>query len=779
MLKRPWRTAAVLCSFVLALRSAASAASPIDAAAQALLQGAHRRVLELLPHEIESAEARLVRAQALLQLGRAAEASAALADVAAGLPAVADVVAFLQGEAFAASGELESAQEAFARATAAPGSRVVDRALLRRAELLTQLGRPRAALLLRALLLRSDPSHPQRPAIELAMARNELATHQPRAAATRLRQLWLTWPESAAATAAEAELEALQAGKHPVLATPGLYDRLERARRLRRHKRYDDALRELEAARAAWPQAAARLDDAVASTLRQAGRADEAAALFAGLLGQAPAVGRARLRRLLADCLARLQRLDEGLALYGDPLSDPRATRTLAGRATLLEVTGLLERHGRYQQALTYYERAWEGRVPSRQNLRPHQHRLAWLTYRAGDLPRAIERLQPLLSDADERLFAAYWQARAHAALGDKARALALFGQLWAEAPAGYYGQLARSRLIELGQLPGDSPRCPQAPSASSAAPATPAAPAARTEQLDALTERWGAQLPRLARARLLWRAGLEQDARRELLLTALEYGRTVYGHGARAFAVRQDALRLWRGAGQPLPPFWGARGLALRRAASELEPALGGLLASIGNLDFLAARLAPAAESTPEQRRFPRRYEALVRNAATRHGLDPHLVWAIIHKESAFRPDALSRVGAAGLMQLMPRTAARLAAESKLALEDGREVFEPPLNLALGTRYLRALVDKFRGQLPLVAAAYNGGPGNVAAWLDWRGRGAELDQFVEEIPFRESRGYAKKVVALHAAYRRTYCGAAGVAVPNRLDTRYAAAPSY
>lgn len=771
---RSWCRGATLGACALVLGTAGlSSASPLDAAAQALLQRAYSRVLELLPLEVESAEARLVRAQALLRLGRASEASATLARLAEALPAVADVVAYLQGEAFAASGDREAAQEAFGRAIVAPASRVVDRALQRRAALLTELGRPRAALLLRALLLRSDPDHPRRPALELAMARDELAAGQARAAGARLRGIWLTWPESPAAAAAEAELAALRRSHRVPVATPSLVERTERARRLRRHKRYDEALRELETARRTWPGAAARIDDAVATTLRQAGRAAEAAVLFAGLHSQAPAHARPRLRRLLADCLARLGRLDEGLALYGAALDDPAAARTSAGRATLLELTSLLERFGRYPQALDSYERAWQGRLPARQHLRQQQRRLAWLTYRAGDLRRAIERLQPLLDTADERHFAGYWQARAYATLGDKARALALYGQLWAEAPGSYYGQLARSRLIELGQLPLAAPRCPPAAAAPS-----PAAIAAG-QQLDTVSERWSAQLPRLARARLLWRAGIEQDARHELLLATLEYGRTVYGHRARAFAVRQDALRRWRGAAQPLSPFWGTRGLTLRRAAPELEPALGGLLASIGELDFLAVRLTPTAAASPDQGRFPRRYEALVRNAAAREGLDPHLVWAIIHKESAFRPDALSRVGAAGLMQLMPRTAARLAAERKLALEDAREVYEPPLNLALGTRYLRALVDKFHGQLPLVAAAYNGGPGNVAAWLDWRGRGAELDQFVEEIPFRESRGYAKKVVALLAAYRRTYCGEPGLHVPNRLDTHYAAAPSY
>ena len=106
-------------------------------------------------------------------------------------------------------------------------------------------------------------------------------------------------------------------------------------------------------------------------------------------------------------------------------------------------------------------------------------------------------------------------------------------------------------------------------------------------------------------------------------------------------------------------------------------------------------------------------------------------------------------------------------------------QLFEPELNLNMAGWYLRALQAKFRGQLPLMAAGYNGGPHHVARWLDQHGKGADLDEFIEEIPFSESRRYAKKILRLVALYERLYCGKDDRRAVNALNVTYLPQPDF
>ena len=138
--------------------------------------------------------------------------------------------------------------------------------------------------------------------------------------------------------------------------------------------------------------------------------------------------------------------------------------------------------------------------------------------------------------------------------------------------------------------------------------------------------------------------------------------------------------------------------------------------------------------------------------------------IWAFIRKESAFDARAVSRAHAVGLMQLLPRTAAALvdlpgfdAAHVRQA-DGAPDLFDPATNIELGAAYLAALSARFGGQLPLVAAAYNAGPGAVAGWLAPSGT-VRLDQFVETIPYRETREYVKRLVEGWVRVERLHLG--------------------
>lgn len=125
-------------------------------------------------------------------------------------------------------------------------------------------------------------------------------------------------------------------------------------------------------------------------------------------------------------------------------------------------------------------------------------------------------------------------------------------------------------------------------------------------------------------------------------------------------------------------------------------------------------------------QQRVPSDLAPLFKEAAEKHGIDPRLLVAVARRESAFNPRAVSRVGAQGLMQLMPATANFLGISDSFNVRD---------NIFAGTRYLRILLDTFRGDLDLTLAAYNAGPGAVR-----RHRGIP--------PYRETQSYVRSIRA-------------------------------
>ncbi len=185
--------------------------------------------------------------------------------------------------------------------------------------------------------------------------------------------------------------------------------------------------------------------------------------------------------------------------------------------------------------------------------------------------------------------------------------------------------------------------------------------------------------------------------------------------------------------------------------AVAEIESALGeparafALVQARGGGCFVGGLVAPEF--------FPRPYRAEVEEAARAAGIDPIWVWAIMRQESRFNPVARSAALAGGAMQLLGTTAARVAAIAGIPAVDRDS---PAEAIQVGAWYLRALSDRFRGELALVAAAYNAGPEAVNNWMAIQGS-RRLDVFVEQIPFRETRGYVKAVLANAAAYRSLF----------------------
>ncbi|NVJ49576.1 MAG: transglycosylase SLT domain-containing protein [Gammaproteobacteria bacterium] len=150
---------------------------------------------------------------------------------------------------------------------------------------------------------------------------------------------------------------------------------------------------------------------------------------------------------------------------------------------------------------------------------------------------------------------------------------------------------------------------------------------------------------------------------------------------------------------------------------------------------------------------RFPVAYQGELNQAAKDAEIDVTFPLAIARKESAFMPDARSRVGAIGLMQLMPYTARYIANKAQLPEPSKGQLIDPQTNVQLGTRYLKYLMDYYDGNQVLAAASYNAGRHKVVGWLPQDGT-VPVDIWIETMPYKETRNYVKNVLAYQQIYR-------------------------
>lgn len=364
---------------------------------------------------------------------------------------------------------------------------------------------------------------------------------------------------------------------------------------------------------------------------------------------------------------------------------------------------------GRLDEARRAYQ-ALSRAYPQHPLANESRWRLGWLEYRRGEWWEAAKAFAELAerTNGREHEAAMYWRARCHHRLGNEDRA----GELY-RAIAGrrsYYGMWARFRQEHLksGALPVLDVRRLASPGTVVPPTAIGPIPAAvdrfhwtRFVELDA------ARLPDLAAAELAAieaAAPGERDLRRFLLATYRRADR------------HDEALRLLHGLG----------------AASGL--------------------------SASERRRtlYPLAYWEQVRDEGHRRNVDPLIALALMRQESAFKPAVRSPANAWGLMQILPSTAARLAADPAVAGADPTRLTDPTHNIRLGVYYLGSLLDRYAGNPYKALAAYNGGEAAVAKW-EQRWPDAEPDEFVDAISFRETRDYVKKVVGNYLEYLEIY----------------------
>jgi soluble lytic murein transglycosylase len=368
-----------------------------------------------------------------------------------------------------------------------------------------------------------------------------------------------------------------------------------------------------------------------------------------------------------------------------------------------------------YDRAIDSYREIVE-RFPQGK-LAPYAHwKVAWLNLRQGrvDIARKGFEEQIALYPASQQVPAAvYWRARLAEEEQNSPKARIYYQKLSQRFRNYYYAELARQRLQDLthsGQ-PSPEPVLEKIPPIQLTSAYTRVEPPA-----DDL---------RAQKAQLLQNGGLTEFAIRELRMASEE--------GGESWATAEMA-RLYRDNGQ------------YYRALQVLKRAVPSYFA----MD-LEALPRPYWEDL-----FPRPWWTDVKKYSSSNGLDPFLVASLIRQESEFNPDAISHANAWGLMQVLPSTGKKLAHSMKVRRFSNEQLLMPEMNLQLGTRYFRELVDHFSGHVEYALAAYNAGTDRVETWLA-NGKYRDAQEFVESIPFTETREYVQSVLRNATVYKRLY----------------------
>ena len=175
----------------------------------------------------------------------------------------------------------------------------------------------------------------------------------------------------------------------------------------------------------------------------------------------------------------------------------------------------------------------------------------------------------------------------------------------------------------------------------------------------------------------------------------------------------------------------------------------------ALGLAIIILALLALVGYPYAKKLAYPLKYEAYITEYAEANGLDPYLVCGVIHTESHFDIEAESRVGAVGLMQIMPDTGEWIAKKMSIKDYSVAKLKDPETNIRMGCWYLKYLMDRFDGDMTLVLAGYNAGPNRVTQWLG--DEKYSQDGKLTDIPYRETEEYVKKVENAKEMYKSYY----------------------
>ncbi|MBI5967446.1 MAG: tetratricopeptide repeat protein [Deltaproteobacteria bacterium] len=374
----------------------------------------------------------------------------------------------------------------------------------------------------------------------------------------------------------------------------------------------------------------------------------------------------------------------------------------------------ILEEKGDYAPAISLYREIVE-KFPQSSLRFQAMWQTGWLLLLGKDALGALQvwdRLQGLDPNSPWTEKVLYWKGRTLEEMGRTREAQENYQQLCKNYPASYYSLLAITRkrpATAEKRIPVSLQDHPI--SSFFKLPAQPAG-----------SGNW-----HLERGRLLARLGLLSVARDELE-AAEEDGKS-------SEEMRLEISRLYREVGEY------HRSALLIRRNIRLRPLAARLLENEKILYLLA---------------YPLGNSAWINHYAKSNNLDPALLSAVILEESRFNPQAVSPAGARGLMQVLPSTATQIVQRMRVRPYSNGLLFDPEINLRLGSWYLSSLMEEFGGKETLALAGYNAGPHMVRHWMA-KTPAAREDEFVESIPYAETRNYVIRVITSAQVYRMLY----------------------
>jgi soluble lytic murein transglycosylase len=360
-----------------------------------------------------------------------------------------------------------------------------------------------------------------------------------------------------------------------------------------------------------------------------------------------------------------------------------------------------------YPQAVTYYSYL-ATHFPSGHNSAAAHWRAGWLLYRQGNFTEAariFDEQIKLSPDDTLRAAALYWRGRLYE-LQEKKPALAAanYRAVVSRYQHYFYAQMSRERLKVLGQpelvsqhLDGYQP-----------------------QPVPHLVDTFPADSPHIAKARLIANAGLNEYIAQEL---AADPDYESWGALAEAqiYASFGETYRAMRSLKKALPYYTSA---------------------PLKSIPLAYWRIL-----------FPEAWWDTIKTESAKNGLDPYLVASLIRQESEFNPSVISYANAYGLMQIEPSVGKSLAKQEGISGFQTYQLLNPDVNIRLGTRYLRQTLDHFGGVQEYALAAYNAGDSRV---VDWQAAGPYrgMDEFVESIPFTQTRDYVQAILRNEEIYR-------------------------
>jgi soluble lytic murein transglycosylase len=346
---------------------------------------------------------------------------------------------------------------------------------------------------------------------------------------------------------------------------------------------------------------------------------------------------------------------------------------------------------------------------PDNTNAAAAHWRAGWLSYRQGqyaDAARLFDEQIRLYPSDKETPSAIYWRGRLYETQDHKpASAAANYRALVRAYQHFFYAQMARQRLAALGSTqPTPQPQLDRL----------------QPVPVPQLAEGFPTDSPHLAKARLLANAGLNDYIAQEIAADP----------DSASWSALAEA-QIYASYGEPY------------RAMRSLKRALPyAATASIKSIPLTYWRIL-----------FPEPWWETIKAESAKNNLDPYLVASLIRQESEFDPRAVSYANAYGLMQLLPSVGKQLAREEGISHFETFQLLDPAMNIRLGTRYLRQMLDKFGGVQEYALAAYNAGDSRV---VDWQSAGpySGIDEFVESIPFTQTREYVEAILRNEETYK-------------------------